>query len=147
MNASETLAEPELIEPVVGNPEVVAELVYYCLADLLADLVIVAADGLDGLLVDADLVREDEVVVLAALGQRDAMVEAEERAACPEAGDFAVARGRATLDDDLHVLNPLEEVAWEGGDGLADQPAEALAFQGPTSALRRRPRGCGNCAR
>ncbi len=139
-----TLAEAELIEAVVVDAEVVAQLVNDGLADLFADLVVAPADGLDGLLVDRDLVGEDEVVVLAALREGDAVVEAEERAAGAYPSIAPVTGGGAPFDDDFDVLDAVEEVTGKGSDGFADKTAEAGPFQVATSALQWRPKGCGS---
>ena len=142
-----SLAEAEFVEPIVIDAEVMAELMDDGLADLLADLLVVVADGLNRLLVDADLVGEDEVVVLAAPGEGNAVVKAEEGAARADAGLAAVPRRGAALDHDLDVLDAFEEVAGEGGDGFADETAEAGPFQVVTSALLRPPRGYGSPCR
>lgn len=56
------LPHPRLVQPLVIDAEVVAEFVQHRLAHLFPDLVIVGADRLDVLLVDADLVRRHQVV-------------------------------------------------------------------------------------
>ena len=67
----------ELVEPVVVDAHVVGELVDHRDADLLDQLVLVLALGAEGEAVDRDDVGEDAGVV-AAGGQRDAVVEAEQ---------------------------------------------------------------------
>lgn len=135
------LAQPKLIEPRIVNPEVMPQLVDHRLAYLLADLFIIPADGLDGLLVDADLVWEHEVVVLAAVRKRNAVIQPQQRTTGRKARYFAVPRGGPPFNDDLDILDALQQFARERGDGLAYQAAESLAFQvlprGPRSGPER----------
>lgn len=135
------------MEAVVVDAEVVAELVDDSLADLLANFIVIAADSLDRLLVDADLVGQDEIVVLAAMGDGNAMVEPEEGSPGPQSGHLPVARSGTAFDNYLDVLHALKEVAGKGRYRFAHKIAKALAFQVATSALPPRPRGYGTRAR
>jgi hypothetical protein len=78
-SSSPALSHAEFVKPVVVNPEVMAKFMQHCLANLFADLVVIGADSFDVLLVDTDLVRRDQVVVLATVRQRNAVVEAKEQ--------------------------------------------------------------------
>lgn len=123
------LAHTEFAQALVVDAEVVAELVEDRLADLLADIVVGRADGLDVLLVEGDSIGHHEVVVLAALRQGDALVEAEEEAATPDARSLAFARGGAALDRDVDVVDSREDFRGDLGDRLANQLAEVRALQ------------------
>ena len=104
------LSHAEFVKPVVVYPKVMAKFVQHGLANLFADLVVIRADRFDVLLVDADFVRGYKVVVLAAVRQRDAVVEAEEQRTGPEAGLLAVQGGWPPFDDDVHVVDVAEEL-------------------------------------
>lgn len=99
------LTEPQLLKAVVTDAEVVGKLVEDRLANLVADFVVGLADGLDGLLVDGDLVGRDEVVVLASPGEGYAVVEAQKGTAGADPGKLAIAGGRPPFDDDIDVMD------------------------------------------
>lgn len=69
------LAHPQLVEPVVIDAKVVTEFVEDSLSHLFADEVrVIAAHLLYWLLVDADLVRDHEVVAFAAACKRNTVI-------------------------------------------------------------------------
>ena len=69
----------DLFDFFLAQPEVVAELVDDRLGHALADIFLVFARLFDGQLVDRDSVRQRVSVVRVALGQRRALIEAEQR--------------------------------------------------------------------
>ncbi len=75
------------------------------------------------------------------------MVEAEEGATGANPGAAAVPGSGAPFDHDLDVLDAVQEVAGERGNGFANEAAEVGPFQCVTSALLRLPRGCGSLCR
>lgn len=123
------LSHAEFVKPVVIDSKIMSKFMKHGLANLLADLVVIGADGFDVLLVDADLVRSHQVVVLAAVSQRDAVVEAKEQGTGPKAGPLAVESGWTPFDDDVHIVDPAEKPGRQRGNGFADQAAKFTAFQ------------------
>lgn len=104
-------AQPELIEPVVIDAEVVREFMDYGLAYFRANFLVVRTEGLDRFLVDKNAVRENQVVALVStLRERDACVQAEERMASADACLLAFLRRGAAFDNDGDVLNATEQV-------------------------------------
>lgn len=134
----------DLVETVIVDAEVVGQLMEDGLADLLPDLGVVGANRFDGALVDRDLIGQDEVVELAAAGDRDTRIEPEEGVPAPDASGPKLARRRCGVDDDVDVVNAGEEARRQRGDGLADQAAELAAFQ--REAQRRTAAGAAGAA-
>jgi hypothetical protein len=108
----------------------VTELVEDCLADLLADFMVVRADAFDRLLVDRDAIRRNEVVVLAAVCERDAVIQAEKRFARTYACHAAVFAAGPAFDHDVDVVDARQQLRREGSDRLSHQLPEMGAFQG-----------------
>src|SRR5215218_10317712 len=77
-NATRRLSPAELVQPVVVDAEVVRDLVDDGDRHLLDHLVLGLADVADGLAVDHDPVGQGAAVLPAAVGQRIALVEAEQ---------------------------------------------------------------------
>ncbi len=98
------------MEPLIIDTEVVAKFVKDRAPHLLADLVVVPAEALDGLLVDADLVGRDEVVVLAAVSKRDAVVKPEKRAAVADPRRLEISRRGPPFDNDINIVDAREQL-------------------------------------
>jgi hypothetical protein len=120
----------EFVQAIVVNAEVVAYFVQYGEANLIANVIVVMADGLDITLVDANPVGKDEVVVLAAMGEGDAVVEPEKEMALVEVGGIEIIVARGVFDDEVDVVDLAAERLGYLVESLADQPAEVCAFQG-----------------
>jgi hypothetical protein len=120
----------EFVEAVVVDAEVVANFMENGDSHLFANVIVGIANGLDVVLIDADAVGKDEVVVLAALGQRDAMVEPEEKVSLLDAGVVEVDLGGGILDDEVDVVDLTADGVGDLVQGFADEAAEVLAFQG-----------------
>src|SRR6476646_3344818 len=90
----ETLVAVDLDQALVADPKMVGDLVQHDTPHLPAQSLLVSpVQALQRSPVDGDLVREHAAVKAGALGQRDALVEAEQR----------LAAWWLVLDDDLHV--------------------------------------------
>lgn len=117
------------MQTVIVDTEVMAEFMQNCLTHLFADLIVRLANGLDGFLVNADLVRRYEVVKLAALGERDSVVQAQQQTPRANASQFPVSRGRPALDHDVDVVDVPHQLRREQRHRFADEPAKLCAFQ------------------
>ncbi len=112
------------MEPVVVDAEVVPYFVQDGDANLLANVIVVIANGLDIALVDANSVGQDEVVVLAAFGEGDAVIEAKEEMALVKVSVVeVVGRGRV-FDDEVDIVDLAAEGLGYLIEGFADQAAE-----------------------
>ena len=114
----------EFVQAIVVNAEVVAYFVQYGEANLIANVIVVMADGLDIMLVDANPVGKDEVVVLAAMGEGDAVIEPEKEMALVEVGGIEIIDARGVFDDEVDVVDLAAERLGYLVESLADQPAE-----------------------
>src|SRR5581483_8784446 len=124
------LPDPQLIEAVVVDPEVVAELVQHRRPDLRAERRLVGEVLFERLLVDVDDVRRNEVVAAVALRQGDAAVEAVHRLVAPETGGGeVVARGPA-LHDDVDLAQLLPERRGDVAQRRPDDADETRALHG-----------------
>ncbi len=108
-------APADLMEALVAQAEVVADLVEDRLADLLAEPGGGEPHAEVGLAVDGDLVRHGCEVVLATVGQHHALVEAEEIAVLSD-----LVGARALLDDDMQVVDTIDNPLRELGEHLVD---------------------------
>ena len=129
-----------------GHPEVVADLVDQRLADGHHDVVVVVAGVLDGPLVEHDAIGQRVAVVPAPLGQRRALVEAEQRVRRLDLhlGQQLVAR--LVLDDDGEVLDLAAEPSRDRADRFGDEALEPSAGHRRFLARRRRRARGGGAA-
>jgi hypothetical protein len=111
-----------------------AHLVEDDLADRAADVLVGAADALDGLPVDDDDVRQDAAVSSAPLRVGKAVVETQERSR-PGA---VPALGRLILDEDGDVAEMPLEPAGEAPQGLLDEDFKPAAIQGASPSAPQR---------
>ena len=104
-------AQPEFVEPVVIDAEVVREFMDYGLAYFRAYFLVVRTEGLNRFLVDKNAVREHQVIALVStLRERDACIQAEERMAPANACLLAFLGRGAAFDNDGDILNATEQV-------------------------------------
>jgi hypothetical protein len=118
------------VEAVVIDAEVMANFVKNSDAHLFANVVVGFAHRFDVLLVDADAVGKDQVVVLPALGERYAVVEAKKEVSVFEAGIVKVVLRGGVLDDEVDVVDLAANGVGNLVEGFADEAAEVRAFQG-----------------
>src|SRR4030042_1827676 len=92
------LLHAKLAQPLLLYPQVVADFVQDGSAHLLSHLLAAGAKPLMSLLIDHDLVGQRHVVVIAAVGQGQAKIEAEEIARVASAAQTALRWGGAPPD-------------------------------------------------
>jgi hypothetical protein len=115
------LVTVDLDEALVADAEVVGDLVEDDPPHLAAKpLRIAPVQTHERPAVDGDLVRQHPAVVTGAPGERDALIEAEQRSA----------RRRLLLDHDLHVRHSRAEIRGQGIERLLSVPLELLARVG-----------------
>ena len=78
-----------------------------------------AAAHLNGMLVYADLVRQDQSIVVRALGLRDAMVEPQQRCWMERASQLQSFAIWPVLDDDLDIVQLLLKLGGQFVEGLS----------------------------
>ena len=106
------------------------EFMQHRLSDFCPDVVFGSADGLDGLLVDGDAVRQCQVVMVPPLGEGYALVEAEEEPTPADTRPFAITGGGSPLNDDIDVFDAAQQVSREGRHSLPYERAEASWLDG-----------------
>ena len=130
-------AQPELVQPVVVDAEVMGHLVDHRHSDLLDDLGLARGHAADRQPVDRDAIRHRQraggvSVHVVAARERHALVEPEQ-----------VAGARVVLDEDGHVVHEAPEALGDAVERLGDELFEALRLDldhgGPRYRLAIRP--------
>src|SRR5216684_5938989 len=124
----------DVLDFFLAQAEVVADLVNQRLADRDDELVVVFSLALVRPLEEHDLIRQHVPVVPAPLGERDALIEAEQ---CVWRLDVHVAKEFArglVLDQDDEVRHRVAKAARNAGDRVSDEGFERSAFHAVSQA-------------
>jgi hypothetical protein len=109
---------PNLAQAVVVYAKVMSQFVADDVLNRRARLLSGAALQEDWLTVDADLVWQDKVVTLAAFGERNAVIKAQERGGMTYPGQPQRLAVGPVLHDDLHVVQPFAENVGQTVEGF-----------------------------
>jgi hypothetical protein len=125
---------PNLAQAVVVYAKVMSQFVADDVLNRRTRLRFGAALQEDRLTVDADLVRQDEVVTLAAFGERNAVIKAQERGGMTYPGQPQRLAVRPVLHDDLHVVHPISEELGQRVQSFSDDAVKVNVVHGDSNS-------------
>jgi hypothetical protein len=125
---SEVSVRPNLSQPVVAQSEMVGYFVPQDALDSCANLIYGAAAHFDRALVDADLVRQDEAIVMGPFGLGNAVVEAQQLGWMVYAGQPHRLGVGPVFHHHVHVVQPRAESLGQAVQAIRYKLFEGLAI-------------------
>lgn len=102
----------QLVEALVVNAKIMRQFVKQGFANACARLVVIRAVGENGLPIKTDLVWQDQTVIVRALGERDAVIKAEQVERVVHLRRVERGLIRQLFDDDGDIRDVLAQLIW-----------------------------------